>query len=149
MRLCDGPEQVNRFACSIVKDAMNYESELRERFVDQRVLGARGEGGCVLKIAMCVELVHPCKPISARTALRRSTPAREVYLHTLSGSVFSQWPISRPRQWRIRVNQTRTEVKGLRRSVNQCVPFDGSDWAKRILKRLNLNFTDRARVGHS
>lgn len=68
-------------------------------------------------------------------------------LNEIPESVLSQWPVSRPRQWRIRVNQTRTEaeVYGMRRNVNQCAPFDDSDWIKRIVERLSLDVTDRPR----
>ena len=61
--------------------------------------------------------------------------------------VLCEWPVPCPRQWVQHVNQPHsdTEVAALRRSVNRGAPFGDSDWTGRIVKRLGLEVTVRAR----
>jgi len=61
--------------------------------------------------------------------------------------VLSEWPVVRPRNWVVWVNQAEPagELEALRTSVQRGQPFGSVGWVKRTAKRLGLEATLRAR----
>ena len=61
--------------------------------------------------------------------------------------IVDDWPVDRPRHWVRRVNQPekREELEALRRCVNRGRPYGREAWVKRMIRRLNLQATDRTR----
>jgi putative transposase len=59
----------------------------------------------------------------------------------------SEWPVSRPRNWVVRVNQPQTEgeLQAVRQSVQRGRPFGSETWVGRMAKRLGLESTLRSR----
>jgi putative transposase len=59
----------------------------------------------------------------------------------------SEWPVSRPRNWVVRVNQPQTEgeLQAVRQSVQRGRPFGSETWVGRMAKRLGLESTLRPR----
>jgi len=59
----------------------------------------------------------------------------------------SSWPVERPQNWLVRVNETETaeELEALRCSVQRGRPFGNPAWVVRMAKRLDLESTLRPR----
>lgn len=76
-------------------------------------------------------------PWSSRHADRRGRRA----------DFLADWPISRPRNWTLRVNQSETaaELETVRGSVKRGAPYGDGSWAKEIAVRLGLESTLRPR----
>lgn len=62
-------------------------------------------------------------------------------------ALLSDWPVARPRNWLVRVNQPEgpNELEALRRSVQRGQPFGNDAWRARTAKRLSLESTLRPR----
>jgi putative transposase len=62
-------------------------------------------------------------------------------------SILTDWPVEEPADWVRRVNQAQTpaELQALRRSVIRGRPFGSELWARRVAKRLGLEYTLRPR----
>ena len=62
-------------------------------------------------------------------------------------TLLSDWPLTRPRQWRRLVNtpQTDAELESLRRSVKRGQPYGSEGWIERVVKKLGLESSVRAR----
>jgi len=61
--------------------------------------------------------------------------------------LLADWPISRPRDWRRRVNraQTRGELDALRRCVRRGQSYGTQPWCQQTIERLGLAWTIRPR----
>jgi putative transposase len=61
--------------------------------------------------------------------------------------LLAEWPIDRPHDWLRRVNRAETpaELDALRRSTRRSRPYGGAAWQERIVERLGLEWTVRAR----
>ena len=62
-------------------------------------------------------------------------------------ALLSDWPLARPRQWRRLVNtpQTDAELEALRRCVKRGQPYGSEGWIERVVKKLGLESSLRAR----
>jgi putative transposase len=62
-------------------------------------------------------------------------------------NLLADWPIPRPRQWRMYVNepQSEAEVAAIRRCVRKGCPYGGNAWINQTAIRLNLEYTLRSR----
>lgn len=64
-----------------------------------------------------------------------------------STRILSPWPVSRPSDWKRRVNLilTQRELDSLRTSVGRGTPFGSEDWVQRTARQLSLESTLRPR----
>lgn len=64
-----------------------------------------------------------------------------------SRSILSEWPVSRPRQWRSMVNrpQNEAEVEAVRTCVKKGAPYGSPDFVSQSAIRLKLEHTLRSR----
>ena len=62
-------------------------------------------------------------------------------------ALLSDWPLARPHQWRRFVNepQTDAELEALRRCVKRGQPYGSERWIERVVKKLGLESSVRAR----
>jgi len=59
----------------------------------------------------------------------------------------SEWPMDRPRDWRLRVNrpQLASELEALRMSVRRGRPFGEDEWVRRMVRKFGMESTLRPR----
>jgi len=59
----------------------------------------------------------------------------------------SPWPVARPRDWVVYVNQpaTGTEIEAIRHSVQRGAPYGDANWTQRTASQLGLESTLRSR----
>ena len=84
-----------------------------------------------------------------RNALRAEMVSRaeRVNGNRAAKGLLSEWPIARPRNWRLLVNrdEDEAELTSLRESVQRGRPFGSEAWQRRMMKRFGLESTFRPR----